>query len=87
MMRTVVIGTPRPQHLRMAEVCQEALAQREAKLRPGYTAGEVFEAHARVMDAHGMSAHRLKACGYSLGARFTPSWIDRRCPIRATASC
>jgi len=76
MMRTVVIGTPRPQHLRMAEVCQEALAQCEAKLRPGYTAGEVFEAHARVMDAHGMSAHRLNACGYSLGARFTPSWMD-----------
>ncbi|HET6239657.1 MAG TPA: Xaa-Pro peptidase family protein [Acetobacteraceae bacterium] len=76
MMRTVVIGTPRPQHLRMAEVCQEALAQCETKLRPGYTAGEVFEAHARVMDAHGMSAHRLNACGYSLGARFTPSWMD-----------
>jgi Xaa-Pro dipeptidase len=76
MMRTVVIGTPRPQHLRVAEVCQEALAQCETKLRPGYTAGEVFEAHARVMDAHGMSAHRLNACGYSLGARFTPSWMD-----------
>jgi Xaa-Pro dipeptidase len=76
LMRTVVIGTPRPLHLRMAEVCQEALAECETKLRPGYTAGEVFEAHARVMDAHGMAAHRLNACGYSLGARFTPSWMD-----------
>jgi Xaa-Pro dipeptidase len=76
MMRTVVIGTPRPQHLRMAEICQEALAECETRLRPGYTAGEVFEAHARVMDAHGMAAHRLNACGYSLGARFTPSWMD-----------
>jgi Xaa-Pro dipeptidase len=76
MMRTVVIGTPRPQHLRMAEICQEALAECETRLRPGYTAGEVFEAHARVMDAHGLAAHRLNACGYSLGARFTPSWMD-----------
>ena len=76
MMRTVVIGTPRPQHLRMAEICQEALAECEKVLRPGYTAGEVFEAHARVMDEHGMAAHRLNACGYSLGARFAPSWMD-----------
>jgi Xaa-Pro dipeptidase len=52
------------------------LAECETVLRPGYTAGEVFEAHARVMDANGMAAHRLNACGYSLGARFTPSWMD-----------
>ncbi len=76
MMRTVVIGKPRPLHRRMAEICQEALAECETVLRPGYTAGEVFEAHARVMDEHGMAAHRLNACGYSLGARFTPSWMD-----------
>jgi Xaa-Pro dipeptidase len=28
------------------------------------------------LDAHGLSAHRLNACGYSLGAKFTPSWMD-----------
>jgi Xaa-Pro dipeptidase len=76
MMRTVVIGKPRPLHRRMAEICQEALAECETVLRPGYTAGEVFDAHARVMDANGMAAHRLNACGYSLGARFSPSWMD-----------
>ena len=48
----------------------------ETKLRPGFTAGDVFEAHARVMDDHGMARHRLNACGYSLGAKFTPSWMD-----------
>ena len=41
-------------------------------MRPGRTAGDVFAAHARVFDAHGLSAHRLNACGYSLGAKFTP---------------
>ncbi len=46
------------------------------KLRPGHTAGDVFDAHARVMDEHGMAKHRLNACGYSLGAKFTPSWMD-----------
>ena len=28
------------------------------------------------MDEHGMRPHRLNACGYSLGAKFTPSWMD-----------
>ena len=45
-------------------------------MRPGRTFGEVFDAHARVMDAHGMTKHRLNACGYSLGARYAPSWMD-----------
>jgi Xaa-Pro dipeptidase len=45
-------------------------------MRPGHTAGEVFDAHARVADEHGMKRHRLNACGYSLGAKFTPSWMD-----------
>jgi Xaa-Pro dipeptidase len=53
-----------------------ALAACEAVLRPGRTAGEVFDAHARVMDERGMNRHRLNACGYSLGAKFTPSWMD-----------
>ena len=77
LMRTVVIGQPRPGHQRMSEACEEALETCEAVLRPGHTAGEVFAAHARVMDEHGMAAHRLNACGYSLGAKFTPSWMDQ----------
>ena len=43
---------------------------------PGKTFGDIFDAHAERMDAHGMMQHRLNACGYSLGARFTPSWMD-----------
>lgn len=76
LMHTVVIGEPRPAHPAMHAACREALAACEERLRPGRTAGEVFAAHARVMDAHGMAAHRLNACGYSLGAKFTPSWMD-----------
>ncbi|HUA78635.1 MAG TPA: Xaa-Pro peptidase family protein [Acetobacteraceae bacterium] len=76
LMRTVVIGQGRPEHARMHEACAEALAACEAMLRPGHRAGDVFDAHARVMDAHGMKAARLNACGYSLGAKFTPSWMD-----------
>jgi Xaa-Pro dipeptidase len=75
-MRTLMIGKPTKQHIAMDAAAQEALAAVEDKLRPGHTAGEVFAAHAGVMDAQGMKDHRLNACGYSLGAKFTPSWMD-----------
>lgn len=76
LMRTLIVGKPTKQHEKMDKACQAALKACEAELRPGRTAGDVFDAHARVMDEHGMRAHRLNACGYSLGAKFTPSWMD-----------
>jgi Xaa-Pro dipeptidase len=76
LMRTIIIGKPSKQHERMDEVARAALQACEAVMRPGHTAGDVFAAHARVMDENGMRAHRLNACGYSLGAKFTPSWMD-----------
>ncbi len=75
-MRTVLIGKPSRHHIEMDEAARAALNEVESQLLPGKTAGDVFDAHARVMDAHGMGAHRLNACGYSLGAKFTPSWMD-----------
>ena len=76
LMRTVVIGPATPRHLELQAAAHEALLAVEATMSPGKTFGEVFAAHAAVMDAHGMIRHRLNACGYSLGARFTPSWMD-----------
>ncbi|MGL5735861.1 MAG: M24 family metallopeptidase [Beijerinckiaceae bacterium] len=75
-MRTHVVGEPHPLHRRYHAAAREALLACEDALRPGQTAGDVFAAHARVFDAHGLAAHRLNACGYSLGAKFTPSWMD-----------
>ena len=75
-MRTLIIGKPTKHHFAMDEACRVALTEVENTLHPGKTAGDVFEAHARVMDARGMQKHRLNACGYSLGAKFTPSWMD-----------
>ncbi len=75
-MRTLVVGRPRARHRSYHAVAREALLACEAALRPGRAAGDVFEAHARILDAHGLSRHRLNACGYALGAKFTPSWMD-----------
>ncbi|MCA0399402.1 MAG: Xaa-Pro peptidase family protein [Proteobacteria bacterium] len=75
-MRTHVVGEPRPLHLAYHAAAREALDACQGAMKPGATAGDIFNAHAGVFDAHGLSAHRLNACGYSLGAKFTPSWMD-----------
>ncbi|MEM7614615.1 MAG: Xaa-Pro peptidase family protein, partial [Pseudomonadota bacterium] len=76
-MRTVVIGTPRPQHAAMHAAVRDALEACEAAMRPGRTMGEVFAAHATTLDQAGFGAHRLNACGYAMGTRFAPSWMER----------
>ena len=75
-MRTVPVGEPRPNHLAYHAAAREALLACEAEMKPGRTAGDVFAAHARIFAEHGLTNHRLNACGYSLGARYTPSWMD-----------
>ena len=76
LMRTVIIGTPTERHLELHAAAREALDAVEAVMQPGRTFGEVFDAHASVMEAHELARHRLSACGYSLGARYAPSWMD-----------
>jgi Xaa-Pro dipeptidase len=75
-MRTHVVGAEKPLHRPYHRAAREALLACEAALKPGRTAGDVFAAHAGIFDQHGLSRHRLNACGYSLGAKFTPSWMD-----------
>ena len=75
-MRTVVVGKPRPEHVAMHAAAREALLACEERLVPGRTMGEVFAAHAETLDAHGLGHARLAACGYALGARYAPSWME-----------
>ena len=76
MMRTICVGRATARHRALHAAAVEALEACEATIRPGRTLGEVFDAHARVMDGHGLAAHRLNACGYSMGATFAPNWMD-----------
>ena len=76
MMRTVLTGKASRRHQELFEAARDALGAVEEAMVPGNTFGDVFDAHARVMEAHGLTRHRLNACGYSVGARFTPSWMD-----------
>lgn len=76
MMRTVLTGRASKQHQLLYEAALAALLAVERAMTPGNTFGDVFDAHARIMEEHGLTRHRLNACGYSLGARFSPSWMD-----------
>ena len=76
MMRTLCIGTPPAAQVEMHAVARDALLAVEAALTPGRPIGEAFDAHAAALDEAGYRAHRLNACGYSLGTTFAPTWMD-----------
>ena len=76
MMRTILVGTASDHHRRMHSAAKEALEACEAAILPGRPMGDVFDAHARVFDAHGFAHARLRACGYGMGAVFNPIWVD-----------
>ena len=76
MMDTVIIGEPRPRHLELYDAAEAALTAVVAAMRPGNTFGDVYVAHTQQLNDRGMQAHKLNACGYSLGATFAPSWMD-----------
>ena len=76
MMRTAIIGEASNRHRELYSACREAMQAMEMVLRPGHTFGTVFETFARIADERGLARHRLNTCGYSVGARFAPSWMD-----------
>ncbi len=76
MFRTIPIGKANQKQFKMHEACVEALTNCENKLKPGNKIGEVFDIHAKTFDDHGFKNARMNACGYSLGATFSPNWMD-----------
>ncbi|RVC74565.1 aminopeptidase P family protein, partial [Mesorhizobium sp. M4A.F.Ca.ET.022.05.2.1] len=76
MMRTALTGRVSKRHQELFDAARAALLAVEKAMTPGNTFGDVFDTHARTLEAHNLTKHRLNACGYSVGARFTPSWMD-----------
>ncbi len=76
MFRTIPIGKADPKHYKMHEACIEALNNCENKLKPGNKVGEVYDIHTKTFDDLGYKNSRMNACGYSLGATFSPNWMD-----------
>jgi Xaa-Pro dipeptidase len=76
LMQTFLTGQPGIEHVNMHAACSDAMDACLEAIVPGQTMGTVFDEHARVLDAAGFRNHRMNACGYSLGAMYTPMWMD-----------
>lgn len=76
LMRTIIIGEPDPRQLAMHQASVEAMQTCQDAVKVGSAMGDVFDAHARVMDEHGFREQRMNACGYSLGTTYAPTWMD-----------
>lgn len=76
MMRTILTGKPSKRHLELYETAREALSAVEKSLNATSSFGDIFDAYAKVMEAHDLTRHRMNVCGYSVGARFAPIWME-----------
>ncbi len=76
MMRTLIVGKPSARHLELYQAAHDALLAVREAMQVGNRFADMFDAHADTLDKAGLAHHRLNACGYSLGATFTPCWMD-----------
>jgi Xaa-Pro dipeptidase len=74
--RTVLTGKVNERHREMHDACVETLTACQEACRPNNTVGDIFEAYSRVFDRAGFRKYRMNACGYSLGAKYPPTWMD-----------
>jgi Xaa-Pro dipeptidase len=75
-MSVVVTGAASPEQRSMFSACRDALDACRERLRPGATVGEVFDTHLSTVSAAGYGPAALKACGYTLGISYPPTWMD-----------
>jgi Xaa-Pro dipeptidase len=78
MMRTLILGQPSFRHRELFKAASESLLAVEEILKPGTSFGEVFDLHRSIMEERGLTKHRLNTNGYSIGARFSPSWMENQ---------
>jgi len=76
MMRTILIGEPSERHLVLYEAVREAIETLAEALRPGVVFADLFALYTQIMESRDLTRHRLHGCGYSIGARFAPTWME-----------
>jgi Xaa-Pro dipeptidase len=76
MMRTVLTGKVSKRHQELFDAAKRRAAGGRGRDGARQHLWRRVRRACPSMEAHGLTKHRLNACGYSLGARFTPSWMD-----------
>jgi Xaa-Pro dipeptidase len=75
-MSVVVTGKPSDTQLRMFDACHETLSDCKQALKPGNRVGDIYQAHVDGFTKTGFGDASLKACGYSMGISYPPTWMD-----------
>lgn len=75
-MRTIAIGRESGKQRKMFDVACDALEAMTDVARANNEIGQIDAQHRSILDRNGFKQYRMAACGYSLGARFRPSWMD-----------
>jgi len=75
-MSVVVTGEASEKQRSMFSACHDALAACKQALRPGNTVGQIYQAHVDALSVAGYQHAALKACGYSMGISYPPTWMD-----------
>ena len=60
----------------VGEQILDALEACMSAVKPGESMGTVYSEHSKVMDNAGYHEHRMRACGYGMGAVYNPLWVD-----------
>ncbi len=75
-MSVIVTGKPTLTQSGMFDACRDTLLACEDTLKPGNTVGEIYRTHVDGFVKAGYGHATLKACGYSLGISYPPTWMD-----------
>ncbi|MFW6054572.1 MAG: M24 family metallopeptidase [Thermodesulfobacteriota bacterium] len=73
--RLFFLGEPPAGTVRIAEICNQAFESVVAAMKPGQTAGRVYQAWQDVVDRAGLRQYQRHHCGYMIGIGFPPSWV------------
>jgi Xaa-Pro dipeptidase len=75
LMRVVSIGKASPEQLDLQRRASDALEEVTHAIRPGAPLGEIYSVYSRALERAGHRTGNLNACGYSLGATFSPGMV------------
>lgn len=78
--RLVHIGEAQAGSQRASEICIDAQLAAAEAIRPGVTAGSVYQAWKKCIDGAGLNHYHRHHCGYLVGIGFPPSWSGSGVP-------
>jgi len=79
--RLIHIGKATARAKKIHAACRDGLEAATQAMAPGVTAGEVYAAWKRSIDAAGLHHYNRHHCGYSVGIGFPPSWSGGGVPV------